>query len=167
MQLYLMRHGTAVELGQHGVSSDAERMLSPEGVEKTKAVARGFKRTIEPLPQRVLSSPLLRARQTAEIVAAAAAPGVDIEYADELRPGADTADTLAWLARQPQRPTLLVGHLPDLDTLASRLVSGTDRVRFLFKKAAVLGIEFERGAAPGRGVVTFLLQPAVLRRLGE
>lgn len=167
MQLYLMRHGDAVDVGQMGVKRDADRMLSDEGIEKTRAAAMGLRSLLEAPLIRVVASPLVRARQTAEIAAKAAAPGVEVELADALKSGAHASDALDWLHGQPAAPMLLVGHMPDLSALASFLVSATGQAGFHFKKAAVLCLHFNGRAAAGKGEVMWFLQPGMLRRLAR
>ena len=167
MQLYLMRHGAAVDIGQKGVTRDADRMLSAEGIEKTRAVAEGLNAVLDAPLARVIASPLIRAKQTAEIAAKISAPDASVETADVLRAGAHAADAVAWLSGQPAVPTMLVGHMPDLSALASLLVSGTDRAGFQFRKSAILCLQFDGKAAAGRGEVVWFLQPGMLRRLGR
>jgi len=166
MQLYLMRHGAAVDVGQKGVTRDADRMLSAEGVEKTRAAAEGLKEIVDPPLARVVASPLVRARQTAELAAQVAAPGVEVEEERSLQPSADVDVTVRWLIRQPDVPTLLVGHMPDLSALASRLTAGTERAAFDFKKSAVLCLQFDGRPAAGKGVVAWFIPAGILRRIG-
>ena len=59
---------------------------------------------------------------------------------------------------------MLVGHMPDMGAIASHLISGTDRSRIEFKKAAVARISFERHLAAGQGVLEWLLPPGILKR---
>jgi len=165
MKLYLIRHGAAVDVGQHGVKTDAARMLSREGIEKTSAVARALNPILGGDLKRIVSSPLARAKETAEIMAATLSPGVEVELAEELASGADVREAVAWLSRQPHVPTMLVGHMPDLSDLASRLISGADAARIDFKKSAIACIVFEHGIRPGEGCLEWLLPPGVIRRL--
>ena len=167
MILYLMRHGTAVNVGERGVRTDAHRMLSEEGVDKTRAVAHGLKRIMGDELKRLVSSPLVRARETAEIVAGILGGGIGVETADELSGGADPLEVVAWLRRQPAVPTLLVGHMPDLGALASCLTSGAARTQIDFKKAGVARIVFEHHVTAGHGALEWLLTPGQLRQLGR
>jgi phosphohistidine phosphatase len=167
MQLYLMRHGAAVNIGQRGVTRDAERMLSEEGIEKTRGVAEGLRTVLDAPLARIIASPLIRAKQTAEIAAKISAPDVNVETADVLQPDAEAADAIAWLGGQPAGPTMLVGHMPNLSALASLLVSGTHRAGFQFRKSAILCVQFDGKAAAGKGEVVWFLQPGMLRRLAR
>jgi len=167
MRLYLMRHGAAVEMGAKGVRSDAGRMLSAEGIAKTKAAANGLRAVVEEPPRRIIASPLVRAQQTADIVAKALSRGVAVEISDALKPGGSPDGVVACLRREPPVPALLVGHMPDLSSLAAALASRGDAPCFAFKKSAVLCLEFEGAVAHGRGRVVWFLEPGMLRRLGN
>jgi phosphohistidine phosphatase len=162
--VYLMRHGIAVAVGERGVASDAARMLSEEGRRKTADVADGL-RSLECVPDRVFSSPLVRARETAEVVANRLG-GMTVETADELAPGVSPADVVRWLSRVQAKSVLLVGHLPDLPDLASLLITGGTAAGLHMRRAAVCCITFETGVHAGAGTLEWLLQPSVLRRLG-
>ena len=67
MEVYLMRHGTALSRESTDAPADAERPLTPKGIKKTRKAAKGLA-TLRPSIDRVFTSPLLRARQTADIV---------------------------------------------------------------------------------------------------
>jgi phosphohistidine phosphatase len=139
-------------------------MLSEEGRKRTAQAAGGLL-ALECAPERILSSPLARAAETAEIVRRALR-GPGVEVADELRPGTGPDACARWLAGLDGDSFLLVGHAPDLPMLASALLAGQGVVDVLLKKAAVCRITFEGEIAPGRGTLEWLLQPGMLRRLG-
>ena len=165
MKVYLVRHGTAVNIGEQGVTTDAARMLSDEGRAKTGKAARGLSRVPDVTIERIVSSPLVRALETAEIFAKALGVKRMVESLPELAPGRSTEDVTAWLAAQPPADIALVGHMPDLADLASALTCTGSAIDVVFKKAAVLCLEFDRRAMPGSGRFVWLLQPDVLRRL--
>ncbi len=165
--LYLVRHGIAVNLGENGVRFDADRMLSEEGLEKTRIVACGLKQLVGGEVQRIVSSPYCRARQTADIISDVFGKAMEVELADELAAGEDVHGQLRWLRKQKAVPTIAVGHMPDLALIASFLISGGDRASVEFKKAAVAGIVFPREFAVGAGCLQWLLPPLVLRRLAR
>ena len=166
MILYLVRHGEAVDVGEKDVEQDADRMLSSEGRKKTKAVAKGL-RLVGCQPERIVTSPLIRAKQTAEIMAHALASKVDVEEAQELAVGSHAAKVVTWLRGQADVPTLLVGHMPDMGAVASVLVCGNAEASFTFKKAAVCCVSFEGAIQEGKGRLEWLLQPGQLRKLGR
>ena len=164
MKLYLMRHGIALELAEAGVASDEERPLSPKGRKKTRQVAQGLA-TLDVRPEVVASSPLLRARETAEIVADVLDARIDLCPA--LAPGGKIKDLVEWLEEAAEDTILAAGHMPDLAETLSYLISGDARARFEFKKAAVALVEFDGRPRIGAGTLAWLLPPAVLRALGE
>jgi phosphohistidine phosphatase len=164
MNVYLARHGAAVELGQKGVRRDADRMLSDEGVEKTRVVAAGIARITDGDIARVAASPLVRAVETARIFSAATGLKDEPEVLPQLLPGAEGA--IEWLAQQPRKSILLVGHMPDLCDLASRLLCTNCALRATFKKAAVMCISFDGHTGEGLGCLEWMLQPSVFRRAG-
>lgn len=162
MNVYLVRHGTAVELGQKGARRDADRMLSDEGRERTRAVAAGVVRLADGDIASIATSPLVRAVETARIFAEALELKGEPEVVPQLQPGADGA--IEWLALQPRKSVLLVGHMPDLCDLASRLLCTNGSLRATFKKAAVMCISFDGHAGEGLGCLEWLAQPSLFRR---
>jgi len=123
--LDLLRHGEAMSSHPDG---DAARPLSPRGVAAIETVARRFA-TLGARPDRVFTSPLLRARETAALMCAALGRGVAPEILDELIPDSEPAELLAALeAVAPGAPhLLLVGHQPLLGDLAGHLCDGHPR----------------------------------------
>src|SRR5689334_8409983 len=120
MKLYLLRHGIAADHGPDG--TDTSRPLTSEGMEKVRRAARGMER----LGMKVdvlLASPLVRARQTAEIVAREFK--LHVQSADELAPGCD-ADRLLELLRQcATERVMVVGHEPDFSDIIGALTGGS------------------------------------------
>jgi phosphohistidine phosphatase len=157
--LLLLRHGLAEE--RQAGRSDAERALSDRGRQRTRAVleqlvARGL------VADRLLSSPLRRAHQTAEIaVHCGLAPA--LELAPELRPGGDLAAGLSvWLAApEPPRRLLLVGHEPDLSQLAARLI-GAPPGALRLRKAGLIQLNLAESIGGGGAELELLLRPALL-----
>ena len=162
--IYIVRHGTAVDVGEDGVNGDADRHLSKLGRVKTVEVARGLQ-SLGCVPDCIVSSPLVRARQTAEIMAEILAPGLVIDVVDQLAPGARTLAIVAWLQKRPCRSALLVGHMPDLNELGSCLLTGQTNVEMVLKKASALHLSFEDEIEPGLACLEWLLQPRMLRAL--
>jgi phosphohistidine phosphatase len=164
--LYLMRHGIAAEPSPG--SNDAERALTPEGVRKTARVAVGLQ-AIGAKPDLILSSPLLRAEETARLVADVLAPRKAVELYPPLAGGFSAADVMRGLRpHRGVRELLLVGHQPDLGDLASHLLTGsTSLVPLPFKKAGVAAIAL--GAIPPRapGILEWFLTPGQLRAIAN
>jgi phosphohistidine phosphatase len=153
MRLFLLRHGDA-EDRRVGLS-DAERRLTPEGIEEMKQVARGM-RELDLRPDAILSSPLVRARETAELAAAGLGLETLLRIEPHLASGARFDDFLRAVRGLPaDSRVLLVGHEPDLSHVVSTLIGG-GRVRM--RKAALACVEWSP-PQPGTGELRWLLNP--------
>ena len=183
MKLYVMRHGPAEESSPTG--RDADRVLTIDGRDRTRSVARALLAEGE-APLTIVSSPLVRALQTAEIVAAVTdlekrvreakdaggAPGA-VEIRREMAPGGDALGLVLELAQSGRKRAMVVGHEPDLSLLVERLV-GRHPVQGMLK-SMVVGIKVDapprdsaKGAASGRPessahcALRFILDPKML-----
>lgn len=159
MKIYVMRHGPAEDFAASG--SDADRALTPSGRARVRAVAQ-LLRTHDEAPQAIVSSPLVRALQTAEIVAAEV--GVDrVETSRDLAPGGDMAGFVAALVRDRRKRAMIVGHEPDLSGLVATLCGSFGRD---MQKAMVVGLHLRAGEATW---LRFVLDPKDLRidRIGK
>jgi phosphohistidine phosphatase len=163
----LLRHAIAEE--PTATRSDEARRLTGEGKRKLREVVAGM-RALELPVELVLSSPLRRAVETAEIVADAyGAAREDVEITPALAPGTGPDAVLAALA-DVGRPSgiVLVGHEPDLTALASTLLTGTPGlVRMAFRKAGLAGIVVASLPPRSPGALEFFLTPSQLRRIGR
>lgn len=158
MELYFLRHGSAEDAGPDG-SGDAGRRLTEAGAAKIKVAARGLLR-LDVRPDVLLTSPLARARQTAEIVARELRR--ELRLAEALAPGCDHARLLELLAEQRGAASaLLVGHEPDFSQIIGALTGG----RVLLKKGGLARIDLD-ALDHGSGTLVWLLTPRVLRTLG-
>ena len=163
--VYLMRHGIAEPLGATD-SDDFHRPLALRGKERTKEVANGLL-ALQVHPQQIVSSPLLRCMETAQVVHSTLEVEVPLVKCEYLAPGGDLRRLLLWLAEWEKLVTLLVGHSPDLSRFASLFVSPGEEVRLQFKRAGVCRIDFPDAPAFGEGTLCWLLPPSLLRQLGE
>jgi phosphohistidine phosphatase len=174
MKLYVMRHGPAEDDSPTG--RDGDRALTPPGRERTRSVARELARQDE-APLTVISSPLVRALQTAEIVAAACdlekrakdSPGTGatgaVEVRREMAPGGDALSLVTELLKSGRKRAMVVGHEPDLSMLVERLTGKTPPQGML--KSMVVGIKMEPTpeGTEGRGFTSglrFILDPKTL-----
>lgn len=162
IDLYLIRHGLA---GEHGTyANDEERPLTDEGKKKTRQVAKRL-RELVPKFDCLLASPLVRAWQTAEILAEVGLTD-HLEQADFLAPGGTIAAWLAWLPpwRTTEPQTLaLVGHEPNLSAWAETLLWGEARGVLTLKKAGVMGLELPESGSPiGNSSLFWLVPPRLL-----
>lgn len=164
MNLYLFRHGIAEERGQ---KADFDRRLTQEGRARTRKVAMGMKR-LQLAFDVILSSPLLRAWETAEIAAEVLEHPDPIVRCDELACGVDVAKLFKVLEKyRAAQHILLVGHEPDMSEMLSYFISGDTDAAINFKKAG-LACVFLNELAPERGgELQWLLTPGQLALLGE
>lgn len=164
--IYLMRHGIAAPASPG--SGDFERGLTEEGVRKTLQAAKGLKR-LGIAPAAVLSSPLRRAEETAQLVAGVLAPDLVTEIYPPLAPGHAPRDLLNGL--RPHRKLteiLLVGHQPGLGELASYILTGSTNLAPLpFKKAGTAALVVASLPPRSAGSLQWFLTPAQLRRIGK
>lgn len=145
MRLYLMRHGQA----EPSAVSDSQRALTEFGVFQAREMAHLFS---EDTPRSVISSPFLRARQTAQNVVARLERDIVIDTADVLTPDIDPLQTLAWLSNLSVRdPVLLVSHNPLVSVLTSLLVHGHQQQPVVMNTADIVKLEMDHvGAGQAR-----------------
>jgi phosphohistidine phosphatase len=167
MNLYLMRHGIAVAADQPGMESDGERPLTPKGVKRMRREANGLRRLGISFDT-ILTSPLVRARQTADIVAETLGLKDRLEEISELAPERSVDRLIAGLTRFHDREDLLlVGHNPLLIRAFSFLISGKDNLEIELKKGGLGCIETDGLPPGGPGTLHWLLTPKQLRRFGS
>ncbi len=165
MRLYVMRHGVAVGPSEVSTEPDSARALTPKGIMKTRAAARGL-RVLSVRPDVMFTSPYLRAAQTAEIVAEVLGfPPHKIRTTEALTPAKDPAEIWKELSRLRAKDVMCFGHAPHLDYMIGRALGARTLVTAL-KKAGVVCLEMER-LNPPRGGIVWLCAPRILRLLGE
>lgn len=150
--LFLMRHGPAEDVADSG--RDFDRKLTTAGRARVERVAEALLHKGES-PRVIVTSPLVRAKETAEIVAASCTLDEPILVRPELSPGGDGAALLRELANSGKRNVMLVGHEPDLSGLAEL---ATSELSAGFEKAMVVGLAHEQSLFALR----FILEPKTL-----
>jgi len=160
MNLYLMRHAHALDVGEAGIKRDRDRPLSQKGTGIAREVAQFLSAHGVKL-ELIATSPLLRARQTADIVAGEFG-GIPVETCSGMAPSELPGDMLHWLHHCPFDSVMLVGHMPDLSDLASVLICKQPPAGLAFKKAAVCRIAFDHRPAAGHGTLEWLLPPSLI-----
>jgi phosphohistidine phosphatase len=160
--LILVRHAIAAERGPD-YPDDSRRPLTPKGAERFREVVAGLV-VLDVEIDEILTSPYVRARQTAELLAEGFVKPPKITNVHALAEGqpVEVIDTLARYARR--RRLALVGHEPGLGQVAARLLG--HRKALQFKKGAVACIQVEALPLPRPGVLQWFLPPRVLRLLG-
>lgn len=159
MEVLLLRHAIAEDRGVK-YPDDFDRPLTGDGREKMTAEAKSLAKLW--LPDAILSSPLVRARQTAEILARAC--GIDGIALDESLAEDDFDAVLAAIGSMKVRRVAAVGHEPWMGmTLSYALTGDALAVRSTFKKGAAALIGFDGEPKAGEGWLEWLMQPAQLR----
>jgi phosphohistidine phosphatase len=165
-ELYIMRHGIAVMRGAAAFLDDTKRPLTPEGKQKTRAIASGLVR-LGFEADWIVTSPLVRAVETAEIVGELLSSKPPLDFCDALRPGGSGEALIAFLAKRPKcRRVLVVGHEPDLGELAARLIGAGRNAHMQFKKGGCCLITFNEFPPKSPGQLVWWLTPRILRKLG-
>ncbi|MDE3074022.1 MAG: histidine phosphatase family protein [Chloroflexota bacterium] len=163
MNLFVMRHGPA-EMKRMGMA-DEDRALTPQGRAQTVAVARGLKR-LGVAPVAVLSSPLKRALETADLVAGEILQQGKPLPEESLTAGARPEHIVRAL-KGHEEDLLIVGHNPDLAHLLAFLLAGGEEIGIDLGTASVAAIEFPRTARKGSGVLQWHLRREQLALLGS
>jgi phosphohistidine phosphatase len=167
MNLYLMRHGIAVESDDPAVTQDNQRALTSKGAKRLRRAARGL-RYLDISFDGILTSPVLRARQTAEIVATALGLESRLEEVSGLAPESTVEHLLFGLERyQDRKHILMVGHEPLLGkTIGSLLCGGGHGLEIDLRKGSLCRIEIDGLPLSSPGILHWHLAPKQLRLLG-
>lgn len=169
MHLYIIRHAIAVEPGTPGYVEDSQRPLTKKGVEKMVNIARGL-REMAVFPDLIISSPYVRAQETAAILQrefklkknqwveseALVPEGLPADLIGEINEKYSGAESIA-----------LVGHEPNLTLLVSLLVAGDASLSINLKKGGVCCLYADNLAHERRAALEWLMMPKQLAALGE
>ena len=158
MDLFFMRHAEAEKRERY--PDDHRRPLTAEGHQEQRLVARALVPVLQPL-HHLLSSPLLRARQTADLVAEALRFPGQVEETAVLGGDCTVGAVLTLLQGYPREARLLcVGHQPAMSRLAATFLDGEGRSALAFQPGAIVGLTFSGYPTPGRGILSLFLRPA-------
>jgi phosphohistidine phosphatase len=161
-EIYLIRHGLAEERGSEW-PDDAKRPLTEDGMSRLRKSVRGLARLGVSFDV-VLTSPLVRAKQTADIAAAGVSPRPSIVTVDSLSPDGGFASIVADLEKHAKKKRIaIVGHEPGIGELAARLIGSRHAIEF--KKGAVCRIDLEALPPSGPGALRWLLTPRIMRAI--
>jgi phosphohistidine phosphatase len=161
-ELYVIRHALAEEQGE-AWPDDAKRPLSEEGMKRFRRASRSLAQIGIEIDV-VLTSPLVRTRQTADIFAAAFSPHPAVVNVDALAPDGSPASLISELEKYSRkRGIAIVGHEPGIGELASRLLGIRQAIEF--KKGAVCRIDVDALPPKGPGTLRWFLTPKLLRNL--
>ena len=165
MFVFIARHAWAGERGDPRWPDDSLRPLTPEGIARydevvKQLVTRGFE------PARIATSPYVRCRQTADLIAkrvaaspVAAAPAID--ELEDLEPGSYLEPVITWSNAQGGADVCWVGHSPDVERFTATLI-GDSSARIRFAKGAVAAIEFDDEVIAGGGELYWLATAKLL-----
>ena len=162
MEIYILRHGIAVESGTTGYKKDSDRPLTKEGEDKMHQIAEamlgmGLKFDL------ILSSPYMRANQTARI--AAGELDEEVTFTNSLVPDGNALELITEINEKRPQQVLLVGHEPYLSRLISVLVTGGSNAAIELKKGGLCKLTAERISFGQCATLNWLLTPKQLRAL--
>jgi phosphohistidine phosphatase len=145
---------------------DDDRPLTEEGIQKMHQSAAGL-RSLEYIPELILSSPLPRAKQTAEILLEAFGKGIQMKIFAALAPSGSRRELYRSIASYEKKfqSLMLVGHQPSLGELAGDIIWGSPEHYIELKKGGACVIELERLGDTPKGSLIALLTPSILRRV--
>jgi phosphohistidine phosphatase len=166
MRLYLVRHAIAAESDPKRWPDDRQRPLTAPGARRFKRTARALVELMESagMVDRLLTSPLVRARETAAILRRAGLPEPIEESV--LAPGRTAARVLAVLRAHDVPSIVVVGHEPDLGRLLAVCIAGPDaKLALRFRKGGAACLEFAAAPRVGEATLEWLLPPKAVRAL--
>jgi phosphohistidine phosphatase len=159
-ELYLIRHGVAEDRGE-AWPDDAKRPLTEAGKARMRKTARGLARLGVAI-EVILTSPLVRTRQTAELVASGLDSRPALVNVDSLAPNGSFPAVVSELEKYARRARIaLVGHEPGIGELAARLIGSRHAIEF--KKGAICRIDVEELPPNGPGDLRWFASPRMLR----
>lgn len=166
MDCILMRHGIAVEL-EEWEGAEENRPLTEKGKNRVRQVARGLGR-LAIKPTYLLTSPFVRAYDTARLLRMVLCPSVKVEAREELAAGAKPEQLIVLLRTLPSDAVVVcVGHEPFLGEAVSLWLCGKALPSFPFKKAGAACVELPEDVRSGHGRLRWWLPPMQLRALGK
>jgi len=163
-ELYLVRHAIAAERGD-AWPDDSKRPLTTRGIGRFKDELGGLT-WLDVVVDEIFSSPLVRAKQTADLLAAAVEGHPGVKTLEALAPGHAPSVVMGQLAKAARRQRIaLVGHEPDLGQLAAHLIAAGRPL--MFKKGGMCRIDVGAITARRTGSLVWFVTPKVLRKLGS
>jgi phosphohistidine phosphatase len=162
LELYLIRHGIAADRGDD-YPDDSKRPLTGDGIAGLRKEAKALEALGVAFDQ-IISSPLVRTKQTADIFAESMKPKPPVATIDALAPAGTPSGVIQELSKHARKGRIaVVGHEPNLGELAAKLIAA--RTPIEFKKGTICRIDFEVLPPKGIGQLRWLLPPKVLRKI--
>ena len=163
LELYLIRHGLAAERGPD-YPDDSKRPLTRQGMAAIRQEARALNE-LEISFDVIITSPLTRTKQTAEIIAETLTGKPPVTTSRALAPDGTPAAVIQELLKHPkQRRIAVVGHEPNIGELAARLIGAPSPIQF--KKGGMCRVDFEVRPPKALGELRWFIPPRVLRKIG-
>jgi phosphohistidine phosphatase len=163
LEVYLIRHGVAEARGEE-YPDDSKRPLTSEGMARLRREAKGLD-ALDVVFAQIVTSPLVRTRQTADVLSESMKAKAPIVNSDALAPAGTPGAVIQELAKYAKKGSVaLVGHEPNMGELAARLIGA--RAPLEFKKGAICRIDFDVLPPKGVGRLRWFITPKVLRRCG-
>src|SRR5688572_25767188 len=162
LELYLVRHGVAADRGPD-YPDDSKRPLTSKGIASLRREARALN-AMDVSFDLIITSPLVRTRQTAEVLAETLNGKPPISPSDALAPAGTPAAVMQEIAKHMRKGKIaLVGHEPNIGELAARLIGARSPLEF--KKGAICRIDFDILPPKGTGQLRWFLPPRVLKKI--
>jgi phosphohistidine phosphatase len=162
LELYLIRHGVAAERGDE-YPDDSKRPLTNAGISRLRKEAKALDE-LGVAFDHIISSPLARTRQTADIFAESLKSKPSVSLSDALAPAGTSTAVIQELAKYMRKGRIaVVGHEPNIGELAGRLIGA--RMPLEFKKGAICRIDFEVFPPKGIGQLRWFVTPRMLREI--
>jgi len=162
LELYLIRHGVAAERGDD-FPDDSKRPLTNAGISRLRKEAKALD-ALDVAFDHIISSPLVRTKQTADVFAELLKSKPSVSQSDALAPAGTSTAVIQELAKHMRKGRIaLVGHEPNLGELAGRLIGA--RMPLEFKKGGICRIDFEVFPPKGIGQLRWFVTPRMLREI--
>lgn len=163
LELYLIRHGAAEERGKE-YPDDSKRPLTSQGIARLRKEAHALN-ALGVSFDHIIASPLVRTRQTADVLADVMKSKPPVSTSEALAPAGSPASVMQELGKHMRKARLaVVGHEPNIGELAARLIGA--RAPLEFKKGAICRIDFEVFPPKGTGQLCWFLTSKMLRKIG-
>lgn len=167
MKLYLVRHGVAIDRIGGEIKNDFQRPLTPDGRAEVELVATGLKR-LGVRPDLLITSPLVRAKQTCEVFAEAMHFKSELVICEALAPGGSISDIYKMAKNyQSANEIIFFGHEPDMARFAQTALWAGPELDIVFKKSGVCRIDVSDMPPTMPGVLKWFITPKIARLMAR
>jgi phosphohistidine phosphatase len=164
-EIILLRHGQASNIGEKNITVDEERTITSKGKKSTLHICDVLS-SMKYHPGLILTSPLIRAKETASIAAERLKYAGKIKEVPFLSPGIPPEEVITEIKKIRVSLFILVGHMPDLSSLGTFLITGKPSTSGLnLSKSGACSISFKSTLKEGTGQLNWLIQPKLIKSL--